>query len=192
MPGTPRGWGGAGGCLAPATQGEDGLIRDLFRLLGDQIIHLLVTGECRESAPAKAAEGFTPALQPGHSCHGQGKHALPGEVRLPRGWGHLPLENRTPTASWREPLSCVLTALPCRRGLLYCIGFLGKKIFPVKMLRPWHTLPRETLAAPFLQVSQTRMDGAWRNLIYWKVSLPVAGRWGWMVCGSFQSHSGIQ
>lgn len=65
MPGTPRGWGGAGGCLAPATQGEDGLIRDLFRLLGDQIIHLLVTGECRESAPAKAAEGFTPALQPG-------------------------------------------------------------------------------------------------------------------------------
>ncbi|KAJ7421793.1 hypothetical protein BTVI_16489 [Pitangus sulphuratus] len=39
-----------------------------------------------------------------------------------------------------------------------------KKSFPVRVVRPWHRLPREAVAAPSLEVSKTRLDGAWSNL----------------------------
>jgi len=40
--------------------------------------------------------------------------------------------------------------------------------------RPWHRLPGEAVAAPSLAVFKARLDGAWRYLVWWKVSLPVA------------------
>ena len=52
------------------------------------------------------------------------------------------------------------------------------KFFPVRVGRPWHGLPRETVAAPFLAVSKARLDGALRHLGQWKVSLPLAGSGG--------------
>lgn len=36
--------------------------------------------------------------------------------------------------------------------------------FPVRMVRPWHRLPREAVATPSLEVSKARLDGAWSNL----------------------------
>lgn len=35
---------------------------------------------------------------------------------------------------------------------------------PVRVLRPWHGLPREVVAALSLKVFQARLDGAWNNL----------------------------
>jgi len=50
-----------------------------------------------------------------------------------------------------------------------------KKFFAVRVMRPWHRLPREAVAAPSLEVCKAGWDGALSNLVWWKVSLPVAG-----------------
>ena len=50
-----------------------------------------------------------------------------------------------------------------------------KKLFPVRVVRPWRRLPREAVAAPSLAVFKARLDGALSNLVWWKVSLPRAG-----------------
>ena len=42
---------------------------------------------------------------------------------------------------------------------------IGKKLFPGRVGRPWHRLPREAVAAPSLEVSKTRLNRAWRNLV---------------------------
>jgi len=38
-----------------------------------------------------------------------------------------------------------------------------KKFFPVRVVRPWHRLPREAVAAPSLAVFKVRQDGALSN-----------------------------
>jgi len=38
-------------------------------------------------------------------------------------------------------------------------------------------LPREAVAAPSLAVFEVRLDGALSTLVWWKVSLPMAGGW---------------
>ena len=45
------------------------------------------------------------------------------------------------------------------------------------MVRHWHRLPRGAVAAPSLTVFKARLDGALSNLVWWKVSLPMAGGW---------------
>ncbi|PKU34267.1 hypothetical protein llap_15428 [Limosa lapponica baueri] len=50
-----------------------------------------------------------------------------------------------------------------------------KKFFPVKVVRQWNRLPREVVDAPSLEVFKTRLDGALSNLVWWEVSLPMAG-----------------
>ena len=40
-----------------------------------------------------------------------------------------------------------------------------KKFFPVRVVRPWHRLPREAVAAPSLAVFKARLDRAWSNPI---------------------------
>ena len=43
------------------------------------------------------------------------------------------------------------------------------------MVRHWPRLPRAAVGAPPLAVFKARLDGAWSNLGWWEVSLPVAG-----------------
>ena len=50
-----------------------------------------------------------------------------------------------------------------------------RKFFTQRVVRQWHRLPRETVDAPSLEVLKARLDGALGNLIWWKVSLPMAG-----------------
>jgi len=52
---------------------------------------------------------------------------------------------------------------------------IRKKFFTMRVGRHWHRLPREAVAAPSLAVFKTRLDGALSNLVWWKVSLPMAG-----------------
>jgi len=45
----------------------------------------------------------------------------------------------------------------------------------VRVVRPWDRLPREAVDAPSPEMFKARLDGALSNVVYWKVSLPVAG-----------------
>ena len=44
----------------------------------------------------------------------------------------------------------------------------------MRVVRHWHRLPGEAVAAPSLAVLKARLDGALSNLVWWKVSLLVA------------------
>ena len=52
---------------------------------------------------------------------------------------------------------------------------IRKKFFTVRVARHWNRLPRASVDAPSLEVFQARLDGAVSNLVWWKVSLPMAG-----------------
>ena len=57
---------------------------------------------------------------------------------------------------------------------------VGQKLFPGRVGRPWHRVPRAAVAAPgSLAVSKARLDRAGSSLGQWKVSLPWQG-WHWM------------
>jgi len=51
-----------------------------------------------------------------------------------------------------------------------------KKFFTMRVVKHWDRLPRETVAAPSLAVFKARLDGALSTLVWWKMSLLVAGR----------------
>ncbi|KFQ13482.1 hypothetical protein N330_07938, partial [Leptosomus discolor] len=42
---------------------------------------------------------------------------------------------------------------------------IRKKFITVRVVRPWHRLPREAVAAPSLTVFKARLDGALSNLV---------------------------
>ena len=43
------------------------------------------------------------------------------------------------------------------------------------MVKRWHRLPREAVAAPCLAVFKARLDGALSNLVWWNMPLPMTG-----------------
>jgi len=61
----------------------------------------------------------------------------------------------------------------------------------LKVVRRWHRLPREAVAAPFLGVSKARLDGALSTLLWWKGPCPRQGGWNEMICkaSSNPNHS---
>jgi len=42
---------------------------------------------------------------------------------------------------------------------------IRKRFFTLRVVRPWHRLPREAVAAPSLEVFKARLDGALSNLV---------------------------
>ena len=44
----------------------------------------------------------------------------------------------------------------------------------MRVVRPWHRLPREAVDVSSLAMFKARLDGAWSNLVQWKLSLPAA------------------
>jgi len=55
---------------------------------------------------------------------------------------------------------------------------IRKKFFPMRVVKHWHRLPREAVAAPSLAGFKARLDGALSNLVWWKMSLLMAGGLG--------------
>jgi len=52
---------------------------------------------------------------------------------------------------------------------------IRKKFFTLRVVKHWPRLPREAVAAPSLAVFEARLDGALSNLVWWKMSLLMAG-----------------
>ena len=52
---------------------------------------------------------------------------------------------------------------------------IRKKFFTVMVVRHWNRLPSEAVDAPSLEAFKDRLDGAFSNLVYREVSLPIAG-----------------
>ncbi|RMC14542.1 hypothetical protein DUI87_09639 [Hirundo rustica rustica] len=129
-----------------------------------------------QRSPQSCSEGWSPsALEPGWESWGcsSGEGKAPGRAQSPlhgpkgapgeleRDWGQgmegQDTENGFPLTEGRDGWD------------------IGKELFPVRGVRPWHRVPREAVAAPgSLEVSKTRLDGAWISLGLWKVSLPMA------------------
>ena len=42
-------------------------------------------------------------------------------------------------------------------------------------MRPWNRLPSEAVDVPSLETFKARLDGTVSNLVWWEVSLPIAG-----------------
>jgi len=45
----------------------------------------------------------------------------------------------------------------------------------MRLVRHRNRFPREALNAPCMEVFKARLDGTLSNLVWWKVSLPMAG-----------------
>jgi len=52
---------------------------------------------------------------------------------------------------------------------------MRKKFFPMRVVKHRPRLPREAVAAPSLAVFQARLHGALSTLVWWKMSLLMAG-----------------
>jgi len=52
---------------------------------------------------------------------------------------------------------------------------IRRKFFTMRVVKHWHRLPREAVAAPSLAVFEARLDGALSTLGWWKMSLLMAG-----------------
>jgi len=55
---------------------------------------------------------------------------------------------------------------------------IRKKLFTVGVMKPWHRMPREVVAAPSLETFKARLDRALSNLVWLKMSLLTAGGLG--------------
>jgi len=52
---------------------------------------------------------------------------------------------------------------------------IRKKFFTMGEVKQWNRLPREAMDAPSLAVLKARLDGSLSNLVWWKMSLLMAG-----------------
>lgn len=47
----------------------------------------------------------------------------------------------------------------------------------MRVVRHWHRLLKEVVDAPSLEVLKARLDGSLGKLVWWEMSLPMAGGW---------------
>ena len=52
---------------------------------------------------------------------------------------------------------------------------IRKKFFTMRVVKHWNRLPREAVDTPSLAVFKARLVGALSNLVWWKMSLLMAG-----------------
>lgn len=54
---------------------------------------------------------------------------------------------------------------------------IRRKFFTVRVVRHWQRLLKEVVDAPSLEVLKARLDGSLGKLVWWEMSLPMAGGW---------------
>jgi len=52
---------------------------------------------------------------------------------------------------------------------------IRRKFFTMRVVRHWNRMPGEAVAATSLAAFKARLDGALSSLVWWKMSLPMAG-----------------
>lgn len=52
---------------------------------------------------------------------------------------------------------------------------IGEKFFAMMVVGRWTRLPRGAVDAPSLEGLKARLDETWSKLVWWKMSLPMAG-----------------
>jgi len=55
---------------------------------------------------------------------------------------------------------------------------IRKKFFTMRVVKLWNRLPREVVEAPSLETFKARLDWALSKLVWWKMSLLIAGGLG--------------
>lgn len=63
---------------------------------------------------------------------------------------------------------------------------IRKKIFMVRVVRPWQRLLSENAYVPSLEMLKARLNGALCILIWWVATLPVVWTWDWISFKVFQ------
>ena len=57
---------------------------------------------------------------------------------------------------------------------------IRRKFFTQRVVTHWNRLPKEAVDAPSLQAFKARLDVALGSLVWWLVTLHIAGGWNWM------------
>jgi len=81
------------------------------------------------------------------------------------------------TRAWRDRTRA--NGFKLKKGR--CTLDIRKKFFTVRAVRHWHRLLKKAGDGPSLAVFKARLHGAVSNLVWWKVSLPMAGGWNWKI-----------
>jgi len=55
------------------------------------------------------------------------------------------------------------------------------QFFSQRVAPHWNRLPKEAVDAPSLEAFKARLDVALGSLVWWLVTLHVAGGWNWMI-----------
>jgi len=71
-------------------------------------------------------------------------------------------------------LSAILTDLPSAITVSSRTS-LSKKFFTQKVVTHWNRLPKEVVDAPSLEAFKARLDVALGSLVWWLVTLHIAG-----------------
>ena len=85
----------------------------------------------------------------------------------------------------------------CRRMKSLCnsevVISAGKEPFAIHVdtvtVSHWNRLPKEAVDAPSLQTFKARLDVALGSLVWWLVTLHIAGGWNWWALWSFATQA---
>ena len=57
---------------------------------------------------------------------------------------------------------------------------IRRKFFTQRVMTHWNRLPKEAVDAPSLEAFKARLDVVLGSLVWWLVTLHIAGGWNWM------------
>ena len=58
---------------------------------------------------------------------------------------------------------------------------IRRKFFTQRVVTHWNRFPKEVVDAPSLEAFKARLDVALGSLVWWLVTLHIAGGWNWMI-----------
>ena len=58
---------------------------------------------------------------------------------------------------------------------------MRRKFFTQRVVTHWNRLPKEVVGAPSLQTFKARLDVALGSLVWWLVTVHIAGGWNQMI-----------